>query len=158
MSNYGKAVLGIVLVFILGFFSGVICSSIVAQHRLQDALRHPMVAAIAAMEKRLTRNLNLDPSQKLQVHDYFQENLHQRQQLQRQVQPQVQAVNRETVQQISALLRPDQLDLFRKNIDEMHKNFGKGALNVGEDSPATPGTPTSGAAPNSGAAPAPGTP
>jgi len=44
-------------------------------------------------------------------------------------------VNRDTVQQVSAVLRPDQLALFQGNIERVRKDFGTIAANPNPDNP-----------------------
>lgn len=154
MSSHWKAILGLVLIFIFGFLSGIVCTSIIAQRKALAFYRHPAVAASAALEKRLTGNLGLDPNQKQQVHDYFAENLEHRRQLQSQIQPQIQMLNMATFQQINGVLRPDQLDRFHRNIEEFRKRWGQNARRSNDDrspEPAPPGSPST----NSGAGTSP---
>jgi len=133
MTSSWKAVLGVILIFILGFISGIVCSSIFVGHKLAALLRQPSLVAEAALEKRLTRNLNLDENQKTQIHGYFLENLQSRREFNKQIQPEVRAANIETFQKIRTVLRPDQQELFRKNLEEMHNRFSKGAPDAGVD-------------------------
>jgi len=80
-------------------------------------LQHPAVAMSAMLEQRLTGNLGLDANQKQQVHEYFLENLQKQKELRKEIQPRVQFLNRQTVQQVTAILRPDQSELFHQNIE-----------------------------------------
>ena len=151
MNKTWKAVLGIVLIFIFGCVSGAISTSIVFHHKMAAFLQHPGMAMTEAREKRLTGNLGLDANQKQQVHEYFLQNLEQQKELQKEIQPQVQALNRQTRQQIAAILRPDQKDLFHKNVER----FGKRAraMASGQETENPSSTPVQPAAPatNSGA-------
>ncbi len=151
MTTHWKAILGVILIFILGFTSGVVCSSIFVQRKLAAFMQHPGATAEAAMEKRLVRNLNLDPKQKQQIHDYLLDNLQQRKDLNLQIQPQVRALNVQTFQQINAVLRPDQQEIFRQNIEKFRNRFAKAAANADVDNLPPPPVPAA----NSGAAPAP---
>ena len=125
MSKTWKAILGVILIFVFGFFSGIVVSSIVVKHKMAEFLKHPMVAISAALEKRLTGNLNLDADQKKQVDAYFKENLQRRRELQMQIQPQVQAANQTTFQEIKAVLRPDQAERFQTNVDALRQRIAK---------------------------------
>lgn len=135
MSKTWKAVLGVILIFIFGFASGVVCTSIVVQRKALAFLQHPLVSVNEALEKRLTRNLGLDESQKTQVDGFFKENLKERRDLQMQIQPQVQTLNKETMRQVRSVLRPDQAERFNQNLDDLRKRFGKTALNPNGDVP-----------------------
>jgi hypothetical protein len=143
MMRHWKAILGVILIFVLGFTSGVVGSSIVYHRKLATFLKHPGAVAEAALEKRLTRNLKLDENQKKQVHDYFMENLQSRHELSKQIQPQVRATNLETYQQITGILRPDQQEIFRQNIEDLRARSSKIAADTGGD--ALPPTGTSNA-------------
>ena|ERR1700683_2563788 len=128
MTSNWKAILGVILIYIFGCFSGVICTSIFLHHKIIEFLQHPAVVLSAALEKRLTGNLGLDANQKEQVHEYFLDNLQHRKELQKQIQPQVQALNQQTIQRIAAILRPDQTELFQQNVDKFRAHLGANAF------------------------------
>ena len=128
MSKTWKAIIGVILIYIFGCVSGAVCTSIFAHRALIAFLQHPAVAASKALENRLTGNLHLDPNQRLQVDGFFLDNLQQRRELQKQIHPQIQALNTQTVQQILTILRPDQKDLFHHNIDTFRQNLGATAF------------------------------
>ncbi len=130
MTSHWKAILGVLLIFVLGFTSGLVCSSIYAHRKLETFLQQPAVVAEAALEKRLTRKLDLDDKQQQQVHAFFEKNLEQRRALNQQVQPQVRMVNLQTFQEINAVLRPEQQERFRQNIEQFRNRFGKAANNA----------------------------
>jgi LPS O-antigen subunit length determinant protein (WzzB/FepE family) len=125
MRTHWKAILGVVLIFILGFASGTVGSSIFFHRKLAAFLQHPGAVAEAALEKRLTRHLDLDENQKKQIHAYFLENLQQHKELNKQIQPQMRLANQQTFQEINATLRPDQQERFRQNIEEFRNRFAK---------------------------------
>jgi len=140
MTTHWKAIVGVILVFVFGFLSGILCLSIVVQHRMLAFYQHPAVALSSALEKRLTGNLHLDANQQQKVNDIFAENLRQRKELQKQIQPKVQAVNLETFRQINLVLHPDQLDLFHQNLEKFHRRLAKNVLNANPntDAPTPP--------------------
>ena len=129
MNSHWKAVVGVILIYLFGCLSGVFLTGIVVHHKMQEFLKHPAVAVSAALEKRLTGNLDLDANQKQQVHQYFVENLEKRKEIQQQNQPQVQMLNRQTFMEINGVLRPDQTERFHQNIAEFRKHFGAAGLN-----------------------------
>jgi len=138
MTSAWKAVLGVILIFILGFLSGIVGTSIFVHRKVAAFLNHPAVVLMDAMEQRLTKGLDLDAKQKEQLHDYFMDNLQQHKQLQAQIQPQVQLLNEETVRQITAALRPDQQQRFDKNLDDLQNRFWKYASSPDESNPPGP--------------------
>ena len=146
MTSSWKAVLGVLLIFILGFAAGVVSTSIVVHRKVVQFLDHPGVVLMNAMEKSLTKNLDLDAKQKEQIHQYFMDNLRQHKQLQVQIQPQVAVLNETTVSQITAALRPDQQKQFSQNLDDLHKRYWKYAsspdpANPAASQPELPGMP-----------------
>jgi hypothetical protein len=124
MKAHWKAFLGVILIFLFGCLSGAVSTSIFFHHMMIEFLQHPGVKLSAALEKRLTGNLDLDEAQKKQVHELFAENLEHRKDVQKQIQPQVKALNRQTMQEIIAILRPDQVDRFHQNLERIHKRLG----------------------------------
>jgi len=151
MTSHWKAILGVVLIFILGFTSGVVCSSIFVHRKMAAFLQHPGAVAEAALEKRLTKHLDLDADQKQKIHAYFMDNQQQRKELTRQIQPQVRALNVATFQQITAVLHPDQQERFRQNVEEFRNRFGKAAASADADNLPPPPSPVA----NSSVTPAP---
>jgi hypothetical protein len=137
MSSHWKAVFGIIAIFLLGFLSGVVGSSIFAHHEINDFLKHPGATLMHAMEVRLTKNLDLDANQKEQIHGYFMDNMRQHKLLQAQIQPQVAQLNSTTVRQIRGVLRPDQQTVFDQNLDDLKNRFWKYASSqeAGQTSP-----------------------
>ena len=103
--------------FVLGWIAGALTSSIYFAHRANVFLQRGTPAFVELVERRLTRGLHLDAGQKAQVYDILMSNVTQRQELQKQIQPQVQRLNQESVRQIRAILHPDQLEAFRQNLE-----------------------------------------
>src|SRR5260221_6522380 len=97
MSNHWKAVFGVILIFIFGCLSGMLCTSLYLRHKAFDFMQRGPEAVTQLLEHRMTGNLNLDANQKEQIHDIILENLQQRKQLQREIQPRVQMANRQTL-------------------------------------------------------------
>lgn len=156
MTSHWKAILGVILIYLFGCFSGILTTSIFVRHKMIDFLKHPAVAASAALEKRLTGNLHLDADQKQQIHAYFMENLDQRRAVQKQIQPQVQMLNRKTFQQISSALHPDQVEMFHQNLEKFRRRFAETALDKDAENLIPASTPPAAPATNSGTGSPPG--
>ena len=129
MTSHWKAVLGVILVFIFGCLSGTLATSVFFYHRTTEFLQRSPEGMADLLERRMTHNLGLDANQQQQIHTCFMENVAQRKQLQLQIQPQVQMINRQTLQQIDAVLRPDQRERFHENLVQFRKRFGKSPFN-----------------------------
>jgi hypothetical protein len=129
MTSQWKAVCGVVLVFIFGCLSGWFGASVMHYRETTQFLQGGPEAVAKLLETRMTRNLSLDEIQKEKIHQYFMDNLVQRKLLQIQIQPQLQLVNRETFQEINAILRPDQQKIFRQNITLFRQRTGKSPFN-----------------------------
>lgn len=149
MNKTWKAVFGVILIYIFGCFSGAVSISIFFHHKMLESLQHPALTASKALEKRLTGNLNLDANQKQQVDDCFRDNLQQRKELQKQVRPQVQALNLQMIQQVAAVLRPDQTELFHQNVEKFREHLGASAFNPNVKNLFSPVVPQTGPATNS---------
>lgn len=108
-----------------------------------------MLAASEKLEKRLTGNLNLDANQKQQVHHYFLANLEQQKELRKEIQPQVLEAYRQTVKQITTVLRPDQAALFHQNIEMFRKRWATTTSNQKAENPSAPNAQPATAATNS---------
>lgn len=146
MNSTWKAAIGVILIFILGWVGGVITTIIIERHKaLVMAQRGPEAIAII-LERQTTRDLGLTEDQKTQLHAMFVENVRQRMELQKQVQPQVKALNRQTLQQIDAVLTPDQQQRFHDNLVLFKDRFGRNPFNVGpDDRPVPPAPPVTSA-------------
>ena len=138
MNKTWKAVLGVILIYLFGCFSGAVSTSIVFHHKMAAFLQHPGVVMTEAREKRLTGNLGLDANQKQQVHEHFLENLQRRKELQMEIKPQVQMLNRQTLQQVVAILHPDQTERFQQNLERFRKRLAANASNQDAENPSAP--------------------
>jgi hypothetical protein len=125
MNPTWKAVLGVLLIFIFGWIAGAISSSVLMGRRALNVYRGGPVAVEQVMERRMTRNLDLDDAQRQQIHGYLMEDVEQRIQLQQQIQPQIRTMNRQTLGKIAAVLRPDQAEKFQANLAYFRMHAGR---------------------------------
>ncbi len=143
MSVYWKAVVGIILIYVFGVLCGILGSSIFFHHKMRTMLKHPGLTVMRVVERGLTGNLNLDANQKREIDWYFIENLKRRKELQTQIQPQVNLLDLETLQEINAALHPEQLERFHQNLNDFRKRMAANGLTSAESLPALPvGAPT----------------
>ena len=139
MNTLWKAIVGVILIYIFGVLSGIAGTSIYAHHKIRAILRHPALTLMRGMETRLTEGLHLDNNQKEKIHQCFMENLKSRAELEVHIQPQIRLLNLETVREISATLRPDQLERFHENLDDLRRRMAANGLNPAESLPGSSG-------------------
>jgi len=151
MNPTWKAALGVILIFILGWFGGALTTIVVAQHKALVLLQRGPEATATLLERQTTRNLSLDDNQRKRLHALFVENLRQRMELQKQIQPQVKALNGQTMQEINALLTPDQQQRFHDNLVRFKQRFGRNPFNPNAENPSPPNAQPASPATNSGA-------
>jgi len=138
MSPHWKAVLGVIFVFFFGCASGWLGSSMLHYRQTAQILRGNPDVLADLLERRMTRNLGVDETQKAQIRDFLMENLRQRRQLQTQIQPQIQVLNQRTLKEINAVLRADQVEQLHQNLVEFRQRFGKNPFNPNADSQPPP--------------------
>jgi hypothetical protein len=142
MNSTWKAAIGVILIFVLGWFGGALTTLLIARHKALVLVQRDPEAIAIVLERQTTRDLGLNADQKTHLHALFVENLQQRMELQKQVQPQVKAVNRQTMQEIDTVLTPDQQQRFHENLVLFKERFGRNPFNVGgEGKPVQPANP-----------------
>jgi len=141
MSPTWKAAIGVILIFILGWFGGALTTLGLTRHKALVLMQRSPEAIAFLLERQTTRNLRLNENQRTQFHSLIFENVRERMELQKQIQPQIMAVNRQTMQDIDALLTPDQQQRFQENLVLFKDRFGRNPFNVGSnDKSAAPTT------------------
>jgi hypothetical protein len=154
MTPTWKAVIGVILIFILGWFGGALTTLAIAKHAAVALTQRNPEALATTLERLTTRDLGLSADQKEQLHALFLQNLRERIDLQKQIQPQVKALNRQTMQQIDALLTADQQQRFRDNLMVFKSRFGRNPFSVGPEDKVSASAPPSPALGSSTNAPA----
>jgi hypothetical protein len=126
-----KSSLGVILVFVLGVLAGAFLSLAFMHHRVTLALERGSPAYEQFLERRLSRGLELDASQREKFHDVLIANIEQRKKLQVQLQPQMQELNLETHRELRGILKPDQMATLRENLQDFRHRFGSPGLGTG---------------------------
>ena len=144
MNPTWKAAIGIILIFILGWFGGALTTLIIVHHKAVELARDPQAVAITLM-RQTTHGLGLNDSQKAQLRTLLLENVRARMELQRQIQPQVWIFNRKTMDAINVVLTPDQQQKFQDNLILFKSHYGRNPLTTGteETTSATNSAPAS---------------
>jgi hypothetical protein len=123
-----KSTLAVMLVFALGCAAGVLVAFIVMRQHVTSVLQRDSPAYEQILERRLTRGLDLDESQRERFHEALTANIEARKSLQKQIQPQVQALNIQTRRELRSILKPEQFAIFRRNLEDFRRRFGSPGL------------------------------
>jgi len=113
-----KPVVGLILVFILGATSGSLVTYMVLQARMDAVLAGGPRAREDVLITRLTRQLDLDSRQREQVKAIIQETHEDMRLIRQKSLPQIEALLTDSQLRISALLRPEQQEKFKKIVAE----------------------------------------
>jgi len=138
VSGHWKTVLMIFIIFVFGCFSGSLSTTLIDNHRMADTLLRGKSPVSDLLEKRLMRDIALDAGQRQAVRDLLDANGVQREQLQGQLHPQIQQLDRATTSKIDALLQPDQRDQFHHNITLLDQRYGHNLFDPGAPAPSAP--------------------
>jgi hypothetical protein len=108
-----KLILLIALIFVAGFAAGVVTTRLVVRHIIQRALAQPDFAR-EYLERGLDRRLGLDAEQQRQAHEILLDAHTQIKALRQQFQPEFCGIVTNTQMKISAILTPEQQELFER--------------------------------------------
>ncbi|HEX9206417.1 MAG TPA: hypothetical protein VF853_10885 [Candidatus Deferrimicrobiaceae bacterium] len=120
-----KAVAGVVLVFFLGVLAGGIGVYRYHRHRMDRFLRGEPGAVSGFLVQRLSRELDLDATQRARVADIVRRTHEEMQALRQQLHPQLEEIVEKGRREIHAELRPDQQARFDEIVAERHRRRGK---------------------------------
>jgi hypothetical protein len=114
MKNW-KAIVGVLLVFVLGMFAGGLVTLGVIRHRMKI---HGPQAMVNFVIRRMSWELRLDKAQREQLHAIVADTQRDMKAVRQQVQPQIEQTLARTEERVRAMLRPDQQEKFDKLIAE----------------------------------------
>jgi hypothetical protein len=113
-----KAIVGVILVFMLGAICGGAVTHLVNRTRMEAFVGRGPEAREEMLVKRLTRQLELDSRQLEQIRPIVHETHASIRLIRQQSRPQVEGLLDESQRRISAILRPEQREKFEKIIAE----------------------------------------
>jgi len=114
----GKAIAGVLLVFMLGVICGGVVTHMLNRSRMEAFVGRGPEAREEMLVKRLTRQLDLDSRQLEQIRPIVHDTHASIRQVRQQWRPQVEGLLDESQRRISAILRPDQREKFERIIAE----------------------------------------
>jgi len=112
----GKAIAGVLLVFMLGAICGGVVTHMLNRSRMDAVVGRGPEAREELLVKRLTRQLDLDSRQLEQIRPIVHDTHASIRQVRQQWRPQVEGLLDESQRRISAILRPDQREKFERII------------------------------------------
>ena len=108
-----RLLLLVALVFLAGVAAGVVGTRMVVRHEVREAILNPDRVQ-ALLERRLTRQLQLDKSQRVKLHDILSGTHTQLMELRREYGPQFILILNNANDQITAILTPEQQAQFEE--------------------------------------------
>jgi len=112
-----KSWLVVLLVFVAGFAAGVVVTRGVVRHAIRQAATNPERIR-DVIERRLTRQLDLDATQRAKVHDILTESHGDLRVLRSEFRPQFLAIVSNAEQRVAAVLNDEQKERFARVLAE----------------------------------------
>jgi hypothetical protein len=116
-----KAVIGVVIIFLLGAAAGALVMHGIDHQRIEGFMRGEPGMTRDFIVNRLNRELNLDAAQLVQLRTIVQETHAEMRDVRRQYRPQIEEILKRSQDRVRAILRPDQLERFNKIAAERKK-------------------------------------
>jgi hypothetical protein len=147
MNKTWKVVVGVLLIFLFGWLCGAISTSLYIHHRVVQAFQRGPEGLADAVQRPLERGLNLTEDQQLKFHQELVTYFRQRSVLQKQIQPQIETLNQQSIQEVDAFLKPEQQTRLSLNLEKLRANTGRNVLNGGKTPVPTTNSVSTNAAP-----------
>jgi hypothetical protein len=122
MKNW-KAVVGAILVFVLGGFAGSLTTIAIVRHRLVHGHRSQMMANLIV--RRLSWVLRLDTAQRAQLRVIISDGQKEIRMARRQIQPQIEDIVNRSEARVREILQPGQQEKFDKLVAESKAQWAK---------------------------------
>jgi uncharacterized protein YneF (UPF0154 family) len=116
-----KAIVSIIIVFVLGVLAGALLTHKIYQHRVEGIMKGEPRTTREFIVQRLDRELHLDANQLEQVRAIVKETHTEMKKVRTQFRPQIEEILARSQEKIRALLRPDQREKYEKIIAERKK-------------------------------------
>lgn len=116
-----KAIVGILLVFLLGALAGALVAHQTYQQRMEGIIKGESRTAREFIVRRLNRDLHLDAIQLEQLRVIVKETHVEMRDLRKKYRPQTEEILARSQDRVRAILRPDQLEKYEKIVSERKK-------------------------------------
>ncbi len=120
-----KPILGLILVFVLGVASGSLTTYMVGGGHFGHSSGGGSRMKEEILLQRLTKRLDLDAQQQEQIKPILHETRGKIRQAHQKIRPEIEAVVNDSEARISALLRPNQQEIFKKMVEEHKARRGR---------------------------------
>jgi len=113
-----KAIVSIILVFLLGSLAGALVTHKIYQHKMESFIKGDPNAMRELIVQRLNHKLHLDTSQLYQLRAIVKETHDEIRDVRKQFRPQIEEILARSQNKVRAILHPDQLEKYEKIIAE----------------------------------------
>ena len=120
-----RAILGVVLVFLLGMLCGILATHLMYKYRIESILSGRAQTREEHIVNRLDRKLDLDERQEEQIRAIIHETQEQIKALRTQLRPQTEAIIEQAQAKISIILTPEQRRKYEQMIAERKERMRK---------------------------------
>ena len=116
-----KAVISIILIFLLGGIAGALLMHKTDQHKIESIMHGESGTTREFIVTRLNRELSLDAAQLEQLQTIVRETHAEIRNVRKEYRPQIDEVIKRSQDKVRAILRPEQLETFNKLAAERQK-------------------------------------
>ena len=116
-----KAIVSIILVFLLGSLAGVLITHEIYHHRIESIIKGEPNAMRELIVQRLNHKLHLDTNQLSQLRDIVKETHEDMKNVRKQFRPQIEEILLRSQNRVRAILHPDQLEKYEKIVAKRKK-------------------------------------
>ena len=116
-----KAIVSVILVFLLGSLAGALVTHKIYQHRIEGIIKGEAKPMRELIVRRLNYELHLDSIQLEQLRIIVKETHEEMKNVRKQFRPQIEEILSRSQNKVRAILRPDQLEKYEKIIAERKK-------------------------------------
>ena len=116
-----KAIVSIVIVFLLGALAGALVTNKICQQRTDKLIKGEPRSTREFIVRRLNTELRLDTAQQEQLRTIVQETHAEMKNLRRQLRPQTEEILARSQEKVRAILRPDQREKYERIVAERRK-------------------------------------
>jgi uncharacterized membrane protein YeaQ/YmgE (transglycosylase-associated protein family) len=120
-----KAIVSVILVFLLGALAGALVTHEIDQHRIAGIIRGEPGAVGKLIVQRLNHKLNLDAAQLEKLRGIVNETGDEIRNVRKQFRPQIEEILERSQNRVRAILRPDQLEKYEKIVAERKMRRGR---------------------------------
>lgn len=116
-----KAIASVIFVFLLGALAGALVTHAVYRQKVENIIKDEPGTMREVIVQRLSRKLNLDPTQLEQVRAIVKETHAEMKNVRKQIRPQIDEILTRSQTKVRAILHPDQLEKYEKILAERKK-------------------------------------